>query len=59
MTEQRDRQLVYIALFAPCAAMAFAAGPVAGILTYIQIGAVFELTSWIGTPRGKNLNRHR
>jgi hypothetical protein len=57
MTGHGERQWVYTALAILCAGMALAAGPVAGILSFIQIGAVVELANWIGTPRGENVNR--
>lgn len=57
MSGRGERQLVYTALSILCAGMALAAGPVAGILSLLQIGAVFELANWIGAPRGKSCNR--
>ena len=57
MSGHGERQLVYTALSILCAGMAFAAGPAAGILSFIQIGVVVELANWIGTPRGENVNR--
>lgn len=58
MNGWEERRLVYLALLIACTVLGFAAGPIAGFWSFLQVTAIIELTCWIGATRGNNW-KHR
>lgn len=51
MNGWRERRLVYAALLAACAVLGLAAGPLAGIWSFVQVAVLIELTCRLGRHR--------
>ncbi|MFK7976976.1 MAG: hypothetical protein AB8C02_12620 [Halioglobus sp.] len=56
MNGWRERRLVYVALLVACLVLGLAAGPLAGIWSFVQVAVLIELTCHLGR---QSLRRNR
>lgn len=57
MSGWRERRLVYVALLVACCVLGLAAGPLAGIWSFVQVALLIELTCYLGKQSlGKTRN---
>lgn len=47
----KERRLVYAALLAACLVLGIAAGPLAGVWSFVQVAVLIELTMRLGNSR--------
>lgn len=51
MSGWRERRLVYAALLVACLVLGLAAGPLAGVWSFVQVAVLIEVTCRLGTSR--------
>lgn len=59
MSGWKERRLVYAALLIACCVLGAAAGPVAGVWSFVQVAAIIELTCRLGTGRNEHWKYRR
>ena len=52
MIGAEERRIVYLGLLIACAVIAVAAGPLAGVWSFVQVGVMIELGNWLTARRG-------
>lgn len=53
----QERKLIYSALLIACGVIALAAGPVAGLWSFMQVAIMIELAHWFSTSTGMHSRR--
>ena len=53
----KERKLIYSALIIACGVIGLAAGPVAGLWSFVQVAIMIELAHWFGMSTGVHSRR--